>query len=70
MKDAINMVSQYFERVSVSNAPKHQAESGSNKKHKKKFKRHKLSKSVAHKKTSDEKLCRFCKAPAQDLRSG
>jgi hypothetical protein len=31
MKDVVNMVSQRFEHVSVSNAPKHQAESGSSK---------------------------------------
>jgi hypothetical protein len=49
--------------VSVSNAPKHHAESGSNKQHKKKLKSHKVSKSMAHKKTSNEKLCRFCKSP-------
>jgi len=31
MKDAVNMVSEHLGRVSVSNAPKHQAESGSSK---------------------------------------
>ena len=34
MKDAINMVSERFGRVSMSNTPKHQAESGSSRQHK------------------------------------
>jgi hypothetical protein len=63
MKDAFNMVSQHLERVGVNNALNHQAESGNSKQHKKKFKSHKVRKSMAHKKTSDEKLCRFCKSP-------
>jgi hypothetical protein len=63
MKDAVNMVSQHFERVSFSNASQHQAESGSSRQHKKKFKSHKVSKVMPHKKTSDEKLCKFCKSP-------
>jgi len=41
MKDAVNMVSERFGRVSVSNTPKYQAESGSSRQHKKKFKGHK-----------------------------
>ena len=51
MKDAINMVSERFGRVSVSNTPKHQAESGSSRQHKK-FKGHK-GKAMQHKKTSE-----------------
>ena len=62
MKDVVNMVSERFGRVSISNTPNHQAESGSSRQHKKKFKGHK-SKTVSHKRTSDEKLCKFCKSP-------
>ena len=46
----------------VSNTPKHQAESGSSRQHKRKFKGQK-SKAVSHKKTSNERLCNFCKSP-------
>jgi hypothetical protein len=64
MKDAVNMVSQRFERVNVSNPPRHQAESGSSKQHKKKkFAKSNANKTVPHKKAQDEKLCRFCKSP-------
>jgi len=62
MKDAVNMVSERFGRVSVSNTPKHQAESGSSRQHKKKFKGHK-GKAVQHKKTYEKRLCKFCKSP-------
>ena len=49
----------------VSNTPKHQAESGSSRQHKRKFKGHK-SKTVSHKKTSNEKLCKFYKSPKHE----
>ena len=65
MKDVVNMVSECFGRVSVSNTPKHQAESGSSRQHKRKFKSHK-SKVVSHKKTSNERLCKFCKSPKHE----
>ncbi|XP_025822493.1 uncharacterized protein LOC112898382 [Panicum hallii] len=65
MKDAVNMVSERFGRVSMNNTSKHQAESGSNRQHKKKFKGHK-SKAVSHKKTSNERLCKFCKSPKHE----
>ena len=65
MKDAVNMVSERFGRVSMSNTPKHQAESGSSRQHKRKFKGHK-SKAVSHKKTSNERLCKFCKSPKHE----
>ena len=73
MKDIVNMVSERFGRVSVSNTPKHQAESaasntpkhqaesGSSRQHKK-FKGHK-GKAMQHKKTSEKRLCKFCKSP-------
>ncbi|KAG8098854.1 hypothetical protein GUJ93_ZPchr0013g34836 [Zizania palustris] len=53
MKDAVNMVSERFGRVNMSNSPKHQVESGSSRQHKKKFKGHK-SKAMSQKKTSNE----------------
>ncbi|XP_039853542.1 uncharacterized protein LOC120711928 [Panicum virgatum] len=65
MKDAVNMVSERFGRVCMSNTPKHQAESGSSRQHKRKFKGHK-SKAVSHKKTSNERLCKFCKSPKHE----
>jgi hypothetical protein len=65
MKDAVNMVSERFGRVSMNNTPKYEAESGSNRQHKKKFKGHK-SKAVSHKKTSNERLCKFCKSPKHE----